>query len=122
MNNQSHWQRPAEHKNLSRLVLCHRLPDRTFKIGEYYFPVCSRCIGLYIGAFSYFAFVYFNYVEYTNLLIFIAFAMIIPTFWDGTTQLIGSRQSYNTLRFTTGLIAGIGLGILVKALKWYLIS
>ncbi len=49
------------------LPICHRLPDRTFKIRNWYFPVCARCTGLYIGAFSYFIYVYFFYVDYIPL-------------------------------------------------------
>ena len=51
-------------KNLSKVFICHRLPERTFKIRNHYFPVCSRCTGIYIGAFSYYIFVYFVYVQY----------------------------------------------------------
>ena len=75
--------------------ICHRIPERTFNIRGHYFPVCSRCTGFYIGAFSYFVFVYFFYVHYTTLLIILAILMLIPTFLDGFTQLIGSRESNN---------------------------
>lgn len=102
--------------------ICHRIPERTFKIRGHYFPVCARCTGFSIGAFSYFAFVYFFYVEYTTFLIFSAFIMILPTFSDGFTQLICLRESYNLLRFSTGLMAGIGLAILIKALKYFIIT
>jgi len=102
--------------------ICHRNPERTFKIQGYYFPVCSRCTGFYIGAFSYFIYVFFNFVEYTIPLIFIAFLMLIPAFIDGTTQLFGFRKSNNLLRFCTGLIGGIGLAILVKAIKMLIIT
>jgi len=102
--------------------ICHRKPERTFKIQGYYFPVCSRCTGFYIGAFSYFIYVYFNFVEYTHSLIFIAFLMLIPAFMDGSTQLFGFRKSNNLLRFCTGLIGGIGLAILVKTIKMLIIT
>ena len=102
--------------------ICHRLPERTFKIGNYYFPVCARCTGLYMSAFIYFALVYFYYVQYTTTTILFGITMIIPTFFDGITQFFGFRKSTNILRFSTGLIAGVGLGILVKTLKWMLIS
>jgi len=102
--------------------ICHRIPERTFNIRGHYFPVCSRCTGFYIGAFLYFTYVYFYYVEYTMTLIFIAFLMTIPTFIDGTTQLSGFRESNNTLRFFTGIIGGIGLAILVKAIKMLIIT
>ena len=102
--------------------ICHRKPERTFKIQGYYFPVCSRCTGFYIGAFSYFIYVYFNFVEYTHSLIFIAFLMLIPAFMDGSTQLFGFRESNNKLRLITGLIGGIGLAILVKTIKMLIIT
>jgi uncharacterized membrane protein len=97
--------------------ICHRIPERTFNIHGYYFPVCSRCTGFYISAFSYFIFVYFFYVQYTTALIILAIFMLIPTFIDGYTQLIGSRESNNILRLLTGLIGGVGLAIIIKAIK-----
>jgi len=108
-------------KNLSKVFLCHRLPERTFKIRNHYFPVCSRCTGIYIGTFSYYIFVYFVYIQYNITMILTAVLMILPTFSDGLTQFFRFRKSNNALRFTTGIIAGIGLGILVKALKRILI-
>ena len=57
--------------NLSKVFICHRLPERTFKIRNHYFPVCSRCAGIYIGAFSYYIFVYFVYVQY-NIVVILA--------------------------------------------------
>ena len=48
--------------------------------------------------------------------------MIIPTFYDGLTQLFNFRISNNNLRFLTGSFAGIGLGILVKAIKMLIIT
>ena len=107
---------------LRNVFICHRIPERTFKIWGHYFPVCSRCTGIYIGAFSYFLFVYFFYVQYSTILILFAVVMVMPTFIDGLTQFLGFRESNNILRVTTGLIGGFGLGILVKALKWFLIS
>ncbi len=114
----------SQPSNLNRFTrfICHRIPERTFNIRGYYFPVCSRCTGFYIGAFSYFIYVYFIYVEYTFFLIFMAFLMIIPTFLDGFTQLFRSRESNNMLRLSTGLIGGVGLAILIKAIKWMIIS
>lgn len=101
--------------------ICHRIPERTFNIRGHYFPVCSRCTGFYIGAFTYFVFVDFFYVQYTISLIVIAFFMLLPTFYDGLSQLTGSRESNNILRLSTGLMGGVGLAILVKAVKWMII-
>ncbi len=109
----------SETSNLKLLnsFICHRIPDRTFDIRGHYFPVCARCTGFYIGAFSYYIYVYFVYVQYTTILIIFAILMTIPTVLDGVTQLIGSRDSNNILRLLTGLIGGIGLAIIIKAIK-----
>lgn len=48
--------------------------------------------------------------------------MILPMAFDGVTQGLSLRESNNTLRFFTGLIGGIGLGVLFKTLKWVLLS
>lgn len=106
----------------SQLPICHRLPHRTFKIGDHYFPVCARCTGFYIAAFTYFIFVYFFYVQYTVPLILFAVLMLFPSFLDGLTQLLDFRESNNILRLITGLIGGLGLAILIKALKWVIIT
>ncbi|WP_335339003.1 DUF2085 domain-containing protein [Methanobrevibacter olleyae] len=44
----------------------------------------------------------------------------MPAFVDGLTQLYGCRLSNNWLRFLTGLFGGLGLGILIKALKYFI--
>ena len=99
------------YKFFTKFTLCHRLPDRTFCVKGHYFPVCSRCTGLIIGSFSFFPFLYYDYIQYSlNLLIFSVLIMF-PTFIDGYTQLIGLRESNNILRFFTGLLGGLGLVI-----------
>ena len=107
--------------NLLSRFICHRIPERTFNLRGYYFPVCSRCTGFYLAGFLYFILVYFIYVQYTTTLIVLAILMLIPAFLDGYTQYLGLRLSNNTLRFFTGLMGGLGLAILFKAIKWMII-
>jgi uncharacterized membrane protein len=119
MINKSYWDKVCS--IFLDLPICHRLPDRTFKVRDWYFPVCSRCTGFYIGAFSYFIYVYFFYVEYTTILILLAILMITPTLLDGLTQFFGFRESNNMLRLFTGLMGGFGLAILIKTLKYIIL-
>lgn len=67
-------------------------------------------------------YVYFYYIEYTSVLISISFLMVIPTILDGLTQFFEIRESNNLLRVSTGLIGGLGLAILVKAIKTMLMN
>lgn len=105
-----------------RFWICHRRPDRTFSIRGRRFPVCSRCTGIYVGAFSYFLIAYLTPIKYTAILVIIAILITTPTILDGLTQLLGLRESNNLLRLLTGLPAGFGLGILTKALKFYILT
>ncbi|BAM69694.1 MULTISPECIES: DUF2085 domain-containing protein [Methanothermobacter] len=97
--------------------ICHRKPERTFSFRGHYFPVCSRCTGIYLGAFTYFLYAFLIPVKYTAATVLLALLLVIPTFIDGFTQLMGYRESNNVLRFSTGLPAGIGLAVLTKVLK-----
>ena len=101
-------------------LICHRMPQRSFFIKGHQFPVCARCTGFYISLIAYFIYAYFYYIDYSFLLISLAILFLIPTAIDGTTQLLGYRESNNYLRLATGLLGGLGLGIIVKAVKFFI--
>lgn len=103
-------------------LFCHRIPERTFKINGYYFPVCARCTGIYISGLCFFLLVSMLSITYNINLISLSIILIIPMILDGITQLFGKRNSDNKVRFCTGLLAGVGLGILAKAIKFILIT
>ena len=98
--------------------ICHRIPARTFKIKNHYFPVCARCTGIYISGLTYFLIATFIHITYSIELIIVGLAMLIPTIIDGTTQLLGKRESNNIIRFVTGLLAGVGLVTLGKTIQF----
>ena len=98
--------------------ICHRIPDRTFKVRNHYFPVCARCTGIYISGFTYFFIATFTHIIYSMELIILAILLLIPTAIDGISQLLNKRESNNKLRFLTGLLTGLGLAILAKAIKF----
>ncbi len=101
-------------------LICHRKPKRSFFIKGHQFPVCARCTGFYISLVLYFIYTYFFYVDYSLLLLTIAVLLLVPTGIDGFTQLFELRESNNTLRLITGLMGGLGLGIIVKAIKFFI--
>ena len=101
-------------------LICHRKPKRSFFIKGHQFPVCARCTGFYISLIIYFIYTYYYFVDYNSYLLFFAILLLIPTAIDGLTQFYEYRESNNTLRLITGLMGGLGLGILVKALKYFI--
>ncbi len=101
-------------------LICHRKPDRSFFINGHQFPVCARCTGFYISLICYFIYAYYFFVDYNSGVLIFAITLLIPAFIDGFTQLYMGRESNNKLRFCTGLLGGLGLGILIKALKYFI--
>ena len=101
-------------------LICHRKPERCFFIKGHQFPVCARCTGFYISLILYFTYTYYFFVDYNPFLLVFAILLLIPSAIDGLTQLLEYRESNNVLRFITGFFGGLGLGILVKALKYFI--
>ncbi|MCC7554362.1 MAG: DUF2085 domain-containing protein [Methanobacteriaceae archaeon] len=101
-------------------LICHRKPERSFFIKKYQFPVCSRCTGFYISLIIYFVYAYYNYIDYNIQLLLFAILLLIPAYVDGITQYKGYRTSNNALRLITGLLGGLGLSIIIKAIKYFI--
>ena len=81
---------------------CHRLPRRSFSLGNRQFHICARCTGIAIGAV---------FIPYA----FFASKSLLPLWWtslivlagDGALQSAQLRESNNILRFFTGLLAPV---------------
>ena len=86
-------------------------------MGEKYFPLCSRCTGLYTGAILFYISALFLFIDYSPAMTLFAFIIIIPLIIDGLTQNLGYRESNNVLRFITGLGAGVGFTFLFLFVK-----
>lgn len=90
---------------------CHQMPERSFFIHGYQFPVCARCTGLVIGhiiaLLTWFS-IYLSPVC-SGIICF-------PLLIDGLTQYVGWRESNQILRIITGILCGVGsmrLGIIL---------
>ena len=93
--------------------LCHGRSERCLTYGEYQFPLCSRCTGIYIGFFVALIYEYLFSLPSSELIPLFA-VMIVPTAIDGVTQLLRDRESTNPIRFSTGLLAGVGLMFVIR--------
>ncbi len=100
-----------------KYVFCHRLPSRTLRFKGRYFPVCARCTGIYLGTLLTLLLHYFFILtlskDLDKYLFFIPLILMIPAVVDGTTQLLRWRESNNFLRVVTGLLCGIGFGLIL---------
>ncbi len=98
------------------MFACHRRPDRSFFWKGKQFPVCARCTGLYLGyaVGVVLALVMGSWVSYAAIL------LLTPLLLDSLTQYWQWRTSTNLLRFSTGLLGGIGIISFVLSLAYTL--
>ena len=92
------------------ICFCHHRKDRSIKFFGLERYLCARDLGIFMGAlFGGLIFYIFNFT--TNLWILLLF--MIPMIADGSTQLLGWRESINPLRLLTGFLFGFALLILL---------
>jgi len=88
--------------------ICHQLPERSYYIFNHKIGVCARCFGIYTGALL--GMLIYPFVRrLDNFKIpnrWYLILALLPMGVDGTTQLLGLRESFNELRFITGFIVG----------------
>lgn len=108
-----------------RKLGCHQMPERSFFIHGYQFPVCARCTGVIIAS-SIACVMFFIYRIQVITSIFCCGIM----FLDWLIQRVGIKESTNSRRFITGLIGGYGFmtlqlylyKIIILAIVKYVIS
>jgi len=88
--------------------ICHQLPQRSYFIFGHKMAVCARCFGIYTGFLI--GMIIYPFIkkldDFRTPNKWYLIIALIPMAVDGTTQLIGLRESFNELRFVTGFIAG----------------
>ena len=93
---------------------CHQMPERSFFIHGYQFPVCARCTGVYT-AYIIAAIVF--WIKPLDYKICILFCVIM--FLDWLIQRIGIMQSTNARRLVTGLMGGYAVMTLqLEFMRW----
>lgn len=99
--------------------VCHQIPSHSFISGDVQFPVCARCMGLYLGSFIgiFYGFLSGKKISIpkTGYLIFLAILFIL---WagDGLNSLINDFLNETLIYQTTNitrLITGYGMGMVM---------
>lgn len=83
---------------------CHQIPDRSFFIAGYQFPVCARCTGIIAGELM--AIIISMFIVFP---VYVCFVLMIPMTVDGLIQYKTKYLSTNPRRFCTGFFFGYGL-------------
>jgi uncharacterized membrane protein len=90
-----------------RLVFCHGLPERCLKVRGKPMRICARCFGVLIGQ---------------TAAVLTVFCLGCPSYWtaavlllpigiDWSVQRFVGIDSTNLRRFTTGVVGGVGFGL-----------
>ena len=104
MMNDKQWIRLME---LGEMLGCHQMPERSFFINGFQFPVCARCTGVIISAIIA-TIVFFKKKLPVGLCIAMSSVMLL----DWGIQYLEIKESTNTRRLITGLIGGFGYSTL----------
>ena len=83
---------------------CHQMPERSFFLRGYQFPVCARCTGVIIG---YLLAVPIYDISGFHKKTSLSGCLFMLADWG--IQKIRLKESTNARRFLTGLIGGFGL-------------
>lgn len=84
---------------------CHQMPERSFFISGYQFPVCARCTGVIIGEIVAIVLILLK----ISINITISMVLLIIMGIDWFIQYLEILQSNNLRRLITGISGGIGL-------------
>lgn len=101
-------------KKIRLYFFCHGISERCFTLWGVKLPLCSRCCGIVVGAFS---FPLILAIKPASPHLLASIVLIIPMILDGFAQLLTAYQSNNKLRFATGLLAGTGVSVLSSTLR-----
>ena len=86
-------------------LICHRMPERSFFIHGYQFPLCARCTGVLIGEILGIIMIILGiHLEWSLIL---AFILVMGADWF--VQYIELVMSNNVRRLITGTMCGIGV-------------
>ena len=107
--------------------VCHQIPGRTIVFGDTVMPVCSRCMGIYIGFMLSVITMLILYRKkesgFPPLYIIISgIIFIISAGIDGLFSYIRIYETNNILRMITGYLSGMGLSFIcypVFAFQYY---
>ena len=97
----------------SRYWGCHQIPERSFFIFGWQFPICARCSGILAGEL-----IRLGFIRVKPLTVRASLAMLLPLVIDGSIQFKSDYESNNIKRAITGCIFGYAfIDLLIKIIN-----
>ncbi len=95
-----------------RSIICHGEDEKCFTVFGRKMPICSRCLGVYLGMiFGVILGFFMDLENHGGLLFILTVVVLIPFTLDGLLQELNVLESTNTRRLTTGFLVGFMLGM-----------
>ncbi|MFZ0913690.1 MAG: DUF2085 domain-containing protein [Candidatus Korobacteraceae bacterium] len=91
-------------------IVCHQRPERSFWIFGDEMAVCSRCLGIYLGAAAGMLFRTSRRIALRLLI-----AAVALNLFDAMTELAGLHGNWLGIRFVFGLLLGAAAALLVSS-------
>lgn len=95
---------------------CHQIPERCFCYKGKQMPFCARCLGCSIGHILSFILFISGYLPS----ILMAILFVIPLGIDWSVQKFFGKMSTNNRRLVTGILGGLGVGVIIWRLVVFL--
>ena len=89
-------------------VNCHQHASRSYFLNDNQMPFCARCTAIFLGMAVGIFITLILVLEINILWIILG---LVPIGLDGGIQLVTDYESSNPLRFVTGLLAGMVVGV-----------
>ena len=109
------WQRAME---LGAAAGCHQRADRSFFLGDYQFPVCARCTGVFLGQLT----AVILLISGKRLSAKAAAGLLTVMCADWLVQKLDVLESTNIRRLITGIMGGAGITFLYFKAATYIIK
>ncbi len=84
---------------------CHQMPERSFFLGSYQFPLCARCTGIMAGRLIAILLLPFFLLPLKTALLVLP-VLMLPLPIDGLVQKYTKYESNNCKRVITGILWG----------------
>jgi|ERR1035437_2789866 uncharacterized membrane protein len=91
-------------------LVCHQRPERSFWISGAEMAVCSRCLGIYLGAA-----VGLLLRASRRIALRLLIAAVALNFFDALTELAGLHGKWLVIRFAFGLLLGSAATLLISS-------
>ena len=89
---------------LGKRLGCHQMPERSFSVKGYQFPICARCTGVLLGELVAIISLFFFQLD-----LLVSILLLIPMGIDWGLQYIKLFPSNNVRRVITGTLGGYAL-------------